>query len=134
MLVLNFNNPDEWTKSIVWNDNISIEEYLEEMPIGYKAEISTALSTTSMSVLIYKRNDITNLSSDTWTVEYGDYNASADRSISVGILASGISILTIYGTGTTALAAGQYIKFRLVTKTGDVYDKMTNWITAKAIV
>lgn len=131
-VTFNFNDIQDWTSPVVWNDNIGLIDYLSYMPVGYTQEITSALSIAgAMSVLIFKRGDKTLLSTDTWTVEYGDHNCGADRSISVGAITNGVSVLTCYSTGTTPLVAGEYIKFRLVVKSTDTYTKMTNWLIAK---
>ena len=70
------------------------------------------------------------LSTDTWTIEYGDHNCGVDRSIS-GAINKWSIILTAILQPTTPLVAGEYIKFRLVVKSTDTYTKITNWLIAK---
>lgn len=128
---LNFQEVDEFNNTVVWDDGNKLSDYLENMPIGYDQEITSPLSTDSMSVKITKRGDITVLGTDTFTAEIISSNNCAAPSVTVGAITAGVSVLTIYSTGTTPLVAGQSITYRLVKKTSSIYDIITNELTAK---
>jgi len=124
MVIVNFTNIDEFNQFFTWNDGIRYSQYQEYVPEGYAVEITSALSSHSISVKLTKRCTTT-VATGTWTSEILESNCSAP-SVSVGTLSSGVSVLTVYATGTTDLAAGEYIKARLVQKTGSVYDAVTD--------
>lgn len=132
-LMVNFTQIDEFKNVKVINDGLDTYDYLEDMPVGYTQEITSALSTANMYVKIYKRCSETTLGTDTFTAEILETNlTTTDYSVSVGAISTGISVLTIYRAGTTELANGEYIKFRLVKKNGDIYEQITNALIARA--
>lgn len=127
-VIVNFSEVDEFENFVIWNDGISYNQYLEFMPEGYTMEVVAALSGTAASVKLYKRCQDTVLGVDTFVAEIVDSNCPLP-SITVGAITGGISVLTVYATGTTPLASGQYVTFRLVKKTTTVYDQISNYVT-----
>jgi len=131
MVMINFTNIDEFSNAVIWKDTFSHSELVEENPIGYTLEKTAALSTATQAVKIYKRCKETVLGANTFTSEILEYYTIAGTTpvVTVGSITNGLSSLLVYSTGTTALASGEWVKFRLVKKTASVYDEMTNDIT-----
>lgn len=132
-LIINFKNVDEFQNYVLIDDDTSPWDLIDEMPVGYNQTITSALSSASMSVKLTKRCDEATLGEDTFTSEIIEYHTLAGTvpSVSVGAITAGVSELTIYSTGTTDLAAGEWVKYRLVKKTTTVYDEVTNILVAK---
>jgi len=134
MIMLNFTNIDEFNNAVIWKDTFGHSELVEENAIGYTLEKTAALSTATQTVKIYKRCKETVLGTNTFTSEILDYYTIAGTTpvVTVGSITAGISSLLVYSTGTTALAASEWVKFRLVKKASTVYEEITNDITVKA--
>ena len=121
-----FKNVDEFKNAVIFNDGVGADYYLEYAVKGYSVETTVAPSGSSATVLIKERCKATK-ATGTWTAEIVDSSpAMSAPSITVGALTDGVSVLTIYRSGTTAPATGDWIKFRLVTKTASVYNGITN--------
>jgi len=131
MVMINFTNIDEFQNAVYWKDTFGYTELVEENPSGYTLEKTAALSTATQAVKIYKRCKETVLGTNTFTSEILEYYTIAGTTpvVTVGSISNGLSNLLVYSTGTTALASGEWVKFRLVKKTASVYDEITNDIT-----
>jgi len=129
--MVNFTNMDEFANAVIWKDTFGHSEFIEENPSGFTLETTAALSTASQAVKIYKRCKETVLGANTFTSEILEYYTIAGTTpvVTVGSITNGLSTLLIYSTGTTPLASGEWVKFRLVKKTVSVYDEITNDIT-----
>jgi hypothetical protein len=126
MVMIYFKNVDEFKNAKIFNDGVTADYYLEYSIKGYSMETTVAPAGSSATVLIKERCASTK-ATGTWTAEIVDSSpAMGAPSISVGALTDGVAVLTIYRTGTTAPTTGDWIKFRLVTKTAAVYNGITN--------
>ncbi len=129
-LDINWQDIEEWKNYRIIKLPFFISELVELTPTAIDAKLVTALSSTSITYHITQRcSDVAE--TDTFTAEVLSSNVDVPA-VTVSAGSAGDYILTVEkDTIPVVLAAGDYIKIRLVKMSTDVYTKISQIITLR---
>jgi len=137
------NQVQQWRLLINWKDAEqfrsrarvaspkSLEGLLEWMPSGIYADVNTVYNTTSGIQVInaFKRCDFATIETEVLTGEVIDNGTALSPTAVPTSNADGTyDVLVQKGAVPGNLANGDYLIYRVVKKTGDIYDKISNRI------
>lgn len=131
-LEINWDDVEEWNNYKIIELPFDLNEINEFTPFGLDAMIKTPLVGTNMVVNVTERcagiPETETLEAEIMPVNGTNVNTPIVTPV-VGT--NGDYTVTVENGVATPLVAGEYIIYRLVIKTDDVYEKVSGWIKAK---
>jgi len=130
-LHINFEDVEEFNNFVIIELPIALSELTEFTALGLNAMVKTPLAASDMTVKVNQRCTDT-LESEVLTAEIVSTNITDTPDVAVGVASNGEYIITLQKSATPEdLVAGDYINYILVTKTTNVYDKVSNVIEGR---
>lgn len=130
-LTLNFLDAEEWRNDAAVKVNYTLFDLKALMPIGLKAnpivELTADTGSTPVSVRCVDNSEL----SEVLTGEVMNTNAVGVTITPTYNATTEVYDCVVTKTGAADLAFGEYAECRLVSKTGSVYDQVSNWIKFK---
>lgn len=121
---INWDNIDEWKNYRIVTLPVYLKELNEKVPLGMDMQVKTALSSTTMTVLVTLRSD-GSYEDDTLTAVIEDSSDLTSPAVTPVLVSNGEYTLTITKAVTpVALVAGDWIKFHLVKMSTLVHEKI----------
>ena len=129
-LMINWKDADQFRSRVRVVSPKSLKGLLEWMPGGIYADQNTAYNTTSgvQVVNAYKRCDFTTPETEALTAEVIDNGTVLGATASPSSNSDGTYDVTIQDGTPANLANGDYLVYRLVKKSGSIYEKISNRI------
>lgn len=129
-LLINWKDAEQFRSRIRVVSPKSLEGLLEWMPGGIYADVNTVYNTTSGIQVInaYKRCDFSTPETEVLTGEVIDNGTVLGATASPSSNADGTYDVTIQDGTPANLANGDYLIYRVVKKTGSIYEKISNRI------
>lgn len=131
-LQINWTNVDQFKSVVTVNSVKSARGLLELVPAGISAEVKTdyVVGTGIQVVNVFDRCDPTTIETDVLTAEIVDPGTEIGATSSPSSNSDGTYDVTIQDGEAIPgnLELGDYVKYRLVKKTGDIYEKISNAI------
>jgi hypothetical protein len=129
-ITFNFLKGEEFDNYKAVPVNYTIDEVADLIPLGLQADINTAYNTgTGVIVLdVYTRCVVDSLKAGTMTAELDKGTKGLVITATPTDDGNGQYTVTVLVGGATQLAAGEYAIFRLVSKTGLIYEEISNAI------
>jgi hypothetical protein len=120
-------NYKEFRKPKLVNVNYDVQDLTEFIPLGLTAEIDTDFDGTQIILDVYTRCSPTDIHTGVMT---GEVIRGTQGLVITAVPTDGGGgkYTVVVQKGITDLAAGEYAEFILVTKTGSVYDEISNVI------
>lgn len=127
-LQINFFKAEEFRSFKVVDVHYSFNDLLDLLPLGLSAEVSTPWDGSDIVLSVATRCVGDSPKSGALTVEIEKATQGLVVSGTATDNGDGTYTVTIQKDGPADLAAGEYARFFLVSKTGDVYDEISNVI------
>ncbi len=130
---VNFMDADEFRKYKVVSVHYGVRDLLELLPLGLTADVTTPYNSTSGEIVlqVYTRCSPDDVETDTLTSEIVGKTQGITPTVTPSAGTDGEYTITI-AEGAGQLAAGEYVRFFLCVKDGDVYEKISNVIEVEA--
>lgn len=129
-LQINWTNAEQFKSVVLVKSVKTARSLLEWMPAGMTAEVNTnyVVGTGIQVVNIFDRCDPTTIETDVLTGEIVDPGTELGATATPSSNADGTYDVTVQDGTPANLANGEYLKYRLVKKTGSIYEKISNSI------
>jgi len=130
-LSINWSEIEEFKRFRIIELPLMLNELTEYTPLGLDAKVKTALSGDDMTLTVNERC-VDTLITETLTAKIESFSPGMDTPAVTVTAVSGTdgdyTVKLEKGATPAQLEAGDYINYRLVKKTGDIYDSISNII------
>lgn len=129
---MNFQSADEFRKYKVINVHYGFNDLLELLPVGLQADVITPFDGTQVVLNVYDRCVADSPKSGVLTAELQSGTQGLTITATPTDDGGGQYTVVVQKMGPADLGTGEYARFFLCSKTGNVYDEISNIIEVEA--